>query len=175
MKRMSVLVAALAVAGWAAAANAQTYREYRDYPSAYREYRGPRGVTMSVRSVVNQLQDATSTLYNMAEADASGGRGRTFRFGFGRFGFGNRDGRFTYQEVRALDSLRDLEFAARRLQNAVANQRNPIRSTRTEYRMMIDAHQRASANIGRLRPSSEVWTEFRRVDRLVAELIDLYA
>jgi hypothetical protein len=166
MKRIIVLLMALTVAGWSAAASAQTYNpSYRDY----RDYRHP----ASVRSIVNQLQDATANLYELAEDQAS--RGRSFRFGWGRFGWGGRDGRFTYQEVRALDSLRDLEFAARRLQNAVATHRNPIRTTRSEYRMLIDAHQRASANIGRLRPSSAVWTEFRRVDRLVADLIDLYA
>jgi hypothetical protein len=155
MKRMILVLMTIAAAGWTGAANGGpyvTYPEYRDSMPPVRDAQRDsirRSAAPSIRSIAGEMTKATSDLYGMAAGEAQ-----------------------TFGDSQALEDLRKLNMAAERFERDAARVPDPANNARPAYRMLIDAHQFASKSIGQLEPSPAVFAQFRRVDKLMAELIE---
>lgn len=148
MKRTTFLL--LMVAGLAftlAACSSYSRHRYPDYRGGGYGYQ-----SNHVENLAEDLEEATDRVYD--EADDSS----------------HHD---TDREDYALDRLRDLHEEAKDFRNEVDDRRDP-REARDEYRDLVEAYYRARESMRVLHAYDDVYREFDRVSRIMAQLNRVY-
>ncbi|MCI0412138.1 hypothetical protein L0222_04960 [bacterium] len=131
-----------------AACSSYPRHRYPDYRGGGYEYQLDR-----VENLAEDLEEATDRAYEEAEDTSHHG---------------------TDREDYALDRLRDLHEEAKDFRNEVDDHRRDPREARDEYRDLVEAYYRARESLRILHAYDEVYREFDRVSRIMAELNRLY-
>lgn len=120
----------------------------------YPDYRGDRYYQYdAVRELADDLEDAADRVYDRAEDNSH-----------------HRSDREDY----ALDRLEDLRNEARDFKDEVQKRRRDPRDSRDEYRELVEAYYRARDGMRVLHAYDEVYREFDRVSRIMAQLNRVY-
>ncbi len=146
MKRTNFLL--LFVAGLAftlAACSSRNRYGYGDYRGGY-SYG-----YQQIRELADDLEDATDRVYDRAENHSYD----------------------SDREDYALDRLQHLHEEAKDFKDEVDDSRDPGGS-RDDYRELVEAYYRAKDGMRAIRASGDVYREFDRVSRIMAQLNRLY-
>ncbi len=150
MKRLPFLLMVIGLTFTLAACTSYSRNRYPDHRGGGYGY----GNQMDhVENLAEELEKATDRVYD--EADDSS----------------HHD---TDREDYALDRLRDLHEEAKDFRNEVDDHRRDPRETRDEYRDLVEAYYRARESMRVLHAYDDVYREFDRVSRIMAQLNRVY-
>ena len=124
------------------------YDRYPDYRRGGAYYQSDQ-----VRELADDLEDATDRVYDRAE---------------------DYSNRRSDREDYALDRLEDLRDEARDFKNEVEDHRRDPRDTRDDYQDLVEAYYRARDGMRALNAGGDVYREFDRVSRIMAQLNRVY-
>ena len=126
------------------------YSRYDRYP----DYRRGGGYQFDhVRQLADDLEDATDRVYDRAE---------------------DYSNRRSDREEYALDRLEDLRDEARDFKDEVDDHRRDPRDTSDDYQDLVEAYYRARDGMRALNAPGDVYREFERVSRIMAQLNRVY-